>query len=46
MTAGDIIGIENTSILSDNYRSKLNKILTAAPSNKYREALERLIDEI
>ena len=46
MTAKDIIGIENTLILSDNYRGKLNKIVSDIPSNKYRKALEGLINEI
>ena len=43
MTAKDIIGIENTLILSDNYRGKLKSILATLPDNRYKRALEDLI---
>ena len=42
-TAKDIIGIENTLILSDNYRSKLKEMLNSLSDNEYKRGLEDLI---
>ena len=43
MTAKDIIGIENTLILSDNYRGELREMLAPFKDNQYKNALEDLI---
>ena len=42
-TAKDIIGIENTLILSDNYRGKLKEMLNSLSDNEYKRGLEDLI---
>ena len=42
-TAKDIIGIENTLILLDNYRGQMEKIISKLPNDIYKRALEDLI---
>lgn len=42
-TAKDILGIEKTLTLLDNYRGKLIKIIANLPNNEYKRALEDLI---
>ena len=46
MTAGDIIGIENTLILSDNYKGKSEELLISVQDNKYKRALKELIKDL
>ena len=46
MTAKDIIGIENTLTLADNYRGRLYGILSDIPENEYHRALEELIKNL
>lgn len=45
-TAKEILGIENTNILSDNYKQELREILGNFPDNNYKSDLERLISEL
>ena len=42
-TAVNIIGIEKTKILADNYINKLRRDLSTLPDNKYREAIGELL---
>ena len=42
-TAVDILGIEKTLALKDNYKEELRKILTEFPDNKYKNGIEDLI---
>ena len=42
-TAKDILGIENTNLLLDNYKEEMKNILTKLPQNIYRKFLEVLI---
>ena len=46
MTAKDILGIENTLILSDNYKSKLTEMMKSFKNTKYKRALEELIQKL
>lgn len=41
-TAKDILGIENTYILLDNYKEEMRRILTTHPENSYKQELEDL----
>jgi len=45
-TAKDILGIEKTKILLDNYKENMMKILKDFPENVYRKRLEDLIDSL
>ena len=42
-TAVNILGIEKTVILKDNYKEEIRKILASFPNKKYSEGLEDLI---
>lgn len=42
-TAVDILGIEKTLALKDNYKEELSKILVNIPDNKYKQGIEDLI---
>ena len=42
-TAVNIIGIEKTLDLKDNYKEELSKILVNIPENKYKAGIEDLI---
>ena len=42
-TAVDILGIEKTLALKDNYKEELSKILISIPDNKYKTGIEDLI---
>ena len=44
-TAKDILGIENTRILLDNYLGEINLLLENAPNNIYKKRLEDLIKQ-
>lgn len=43
-TAVDILGIENTDSLKDNYKDKIRAIICRLPENLYRKSLEDLIE--
>ena len=43
MTVADIIGIEKTFDLKDNYKEELSKLLLNVPDNKYKAGIEDLI---
>ena len=45
-TAKDILGIENTLILLDNYKEKIMDLLEDIPANIYKEELEGLIESL
>lgn len=45
-TAEEILGIEKTHILLDNYKKEMGKILATMPRNIYKENLEGLIREL
>ena len=45
-TAKDIIGIENTLILSDNYKREMKKILDDMPVSRYKRELEDLVNKL
>ena len=42
-TAVDILGIEKTLALKDNYKEELKKILVKFPDNRYKDGIEGLI---
>lgn len=42
-TAADILGIENTAVLLDNYRKDLIMLLSLIPENNYKSDLEGII---
>ncbi len=42
-TATDILGIENTYILSDNYKEEMRMLINNIPENIYKNKLEELI---
>ena len=45
-TAIDILGIEKTNNLLDNYKTEMNKILSCIPDNIYKEGIEDLIKSL
>ena len=45
-TAKDVLGIEKTQDLLDNYKKDLKNILSEIPNNKYKEGLEELINNL
>ena len=44
MTVSDILGIEKTNALKDNYKESLRADLKEYSENQYKQALEDLID--
>lgn len=42
-TAKDILGIEKTTSLLDNYKEEMREILKGVPENKYKQELEDLL---
>ena len=44
MTVRNILGIEKTQILKDNYKEEMRKILAEFKENRYRTAIEDLIN--
>lgn len=45
-TAQDILGIENTNNLLDNYKQELRNLIKDFPKNTYKESLKDLIESI
>lgn len=45
-TLKDIIGIEKTNILIDNYLSRLRRDIVELPDSVYKKALEKLLDKL
>lgn len=45
-TAVDVLGIENTNILLDNYKQELRVLLKTVPDNRYRMELEDIIEKL
>lgn len=46
LTAKDILGIEKTSILLDNYKEEMRKLIQDFPENVYKNGLEDLINSL
>ena len=45
-TAKNILGIEKTTLLLDNYKKEMREIIGAFPTNIYKQALEDIINNI
>ena len=45
-TIVNILGIEKTNTLKDNYKEELREILSSFPENKYRSELENLVNKL
>ena len=43
-TAVDILGIEKTVALKDNYKEEIKKLIIELPENKYRKGIEELVN--
>lgn len=46
LTAKDILGIEKTTILLDNYKEEMRKLIKDFPENVYKNGLEDLINSL
>jgi len=45
-TAVDILGIEKTQALKDNYKEEMKKLISEIPDNKYRKGIEDLVNKL
>ena len=45
-TAKDVLGIENTELLLDNYKEKMENLIKDFPENIYKESLKDLINSL
>ena len=45
-TAKDVLGIENTELLLDNYKKEMGNLIKSFPENIYKESLKDLINSL